>query len=330
MTSFDAGRGCPFQCSFCTIINVQWPQVAQAHARRRRAAHPHEHRPGRELVLHHRRQLRPQPRMGADLRPHHRGAQGGKGHRARSQDHHPGRYALPQEPEFHREGAARRRAARLHRAGEHQPQQSRGGQEAAEQDHRISPDAARLEACRHHQLCGLHPRLPERHAGKHRRGHRDHPARAAARYPGVLLPHALARLGGPQEAVAAGRRDGHRHEPLRRGACRHRAPQDDARAVGGGLSAGVEALLLARAHRAAAAACRRDRDERVAARHDDFRLLVLGRDRGHAPAAMRDVPPQASHRPASGHADRAGLALLSRVSSPRPSESSSNTTRSGG
>ena len=22
-TTFDAGRGCPFQCSFCTIINVQ-------------------------------------------------------------------------------------------------------------------------------------------------------------------------------------------------------------------------------------------------------------------------------------------------------------------
>ena len=22
-TSFDAGRGCPFLCSFCTIINVQ-------------------------------------------------------------------------------------------------------------------------------------------------------------------------------------------------------------------------------------------------------------------------------------------------------------------
>ena len=22
-TSFDSGRGCPFQCSFCTIINVQ-------------------------------------------------------------------------------------------------------------------------------------------------------------------------------------------------------------------------------------------------------------------------------------------------------------------
>jgi radical SAM superfamily enzyme YgiQ (UPF0313 family) len=23
VTTFDAGRGCPFQCSFCTIINVQ-------------------------------------------------------------------------------------------------------------------------------------------------------------------------------------------------------------------------------------------------------------------------------------------------------------------
>jgi radical SAM superfamily enzyme YgiQ (UPF0313 family) len=23
MTTFDAGRGCPFQCSFCTIIDVQ-------------------------------------------------------------------------------------------------------------------------------------------------------------------------------------------------------------------------------------------------------------------------------------------------------------------
>ena len=31
--------------------------------------------------------------------------------------------------------------------------------------------------------------------------HRDHQARAAARHPGVLLPHAAARLGGPQGAV---------------------------------------------------------------------------------------------------------------------------------
>ena len=29
-TSFDAGRGCPFQCSFCTIINVQAASPAAA------------------------------------------------------------------------------------------------------------------------------------------------------------------------------------------------------------------------------------------------------------------------------------------------------------
>ena len=28
--SFDAGRGCPFQCSFCTIINVQGESRAGA------------------------------------------------------------------------------------------------------------------------------------------------------------------------------------------------------------------------------------------------------------------------------------------------------------
>ena len=31
-TSFDAGRGCPFLCSFCTIINVQGTQVARRSA----------------------------------------------------------------------------------------------------------------------------------------------------------------------------------------------------------------------------------------------------------------------------------------------------------
>ena len=35
--SFDAGRGCPFQCSFCTIINVQGRKVAAPVAGRCRA-----------------------------------------------------------------------------------------------------------------------------------------------------------------------------------------------------------------------------------------------------------------------------------------------------
>ena len=77
---------------------------------------------------------------------------------------HPGRHAVPQDPELHRQGAARRRDAGVHRAGEHQSGEPARGQEAAEQDHRIPHDAAGLEAGRRHHLCGLHHRLPGRHA----------------------------------------------------------------------------------------------------------------------------------------------------------------------
>ena len=59
------------------------------------------------------------------------------------------------------------------------------------------------KARRRRHLCRLHPRLPGRHAGVDPRRHRDHQARAAARHPGVLLPDAAARLGGPQGALAA-------------------------------------------------------------------------------------------------------------------------------
>ena len=58
--------------------------------------------------------------------------------------HHPGRHAVPQDPELHREGGARRRAARVHRARKHQPRQSDRRQEAPEQDHRIPRDAAEM------------------------------------------------------------------------------------------------------------------------------------------------------------------------------------------
>jgi hypothetical protein len=100
VTSFDAGRGCPFQCSFCTIINVQGrksrrrsPTTSKDRARQCRA--------GICTLLHHRRQFRAQQGLGAifdrliQLRE------------ARDQDppHHPGRHALPQDPELHREGA---------------------------------------------------------------------------------------------------------------------------------------------------------------------------------------------------------------------------------
>ena len=81
--SFDAGRGCPFQCSFCTIINVQGrksrrrsPDDIERILRQNAGA-------GREPLFHHRRQFRPQQRLGDHLRPHYQAAgRGGHGRRA--------------------------------------------------------------------------------------------------------------------------------------------------------------------------------------------------------------------------------------------------------
>ena len=129
--------------------------------------------------------------------------------------HHPGRHAVPQDPEFRREGEARRRHPHLHRAGEHQPRQPAGGEEAAEQDHRVPHHAARLEGGGHLDLRGLHPGFSRRHAGIDPPRHRDHQEGAAARHPGVLLPHAAAGLGGPQGAVDEGRGDGPRPQQVR-------------------------------------------------------------------------------------------------------------------
>ena len=161
-TSFDAGRGCPYQCSFCTIINVQGRKSRFRSADDVEKLVRDELGAGHPQVLHHRRQFRPQQGLGSDLRPADRAAGEGR-HPARPDD--PGRHALPQDPELRRKGQARRRHARLHRAGEHQSGQSDGRQEAPEQDHRIPQDAARLEGAGHHHARRLHPRLPGRHAG---------------------------------------------------------------------------------------------------------------------------------------------------------------------
>ncbi len=73
-TTFDAGRGCPYQCSFCTIINVQGRKS------RYRSPDDVEHlvrlnwARRRAQVLHHRRQFRAQQGVGSDLRPPDRAA----------------------------------------------------------------------------------------------------------------------------------------------------------------------------------------------------------------------------------------------------------------
>ena len=121
-TSFDAGRGCPFQCSFCTIINVQGRKS------RRRSPDDVERivRDNAAQGIFHFFITDDNFARNKDWEPifdrliHLREVE-----KLKIQLHHPGRHALPPAPELHREGGARRRQARVHRAREHQPGQPR-------------------------------------------------------------------------------------------------------------------------------------------------------------------------------------------------------------
>ena len=134
--AFDAGRGCPFQCSFCTIINVQgrksrWrdaddveqlvrANLAQGVFRFFITDDNFARNRNWEAIFDRLIEMREQ-----------RGA--------RPAIHHPGRHAVPPHPEFRREGGARRLQAGLYRARKHQPRQSAAGQEKAEPGARIPP-----------------------------------------------------------------------------------------------------------------------------------------------------------------------------------------------
>ena len=121
------------------------PEIAPPLAGRHRKDRAGELRARAALLLHHRRQFRPQQGLGADPRPAHLSARNRK---VQTGLHHPGRHALSQAAEFHRQMRARRREAGLHRPGKYQSGQSGRRQEAAKQDHRIPHDAARVESPR--------------------------------------------------------------------------------------------------------------------------------------------------------------------------------------
>ena len=150
--------------------------------------------------------------MGAFVRPSDSLAQ----HRVpQTRIHDPGRYALPQDSELHREGGTSRCAPRVHRTREHQPGQSDRRQETAEQDHRVPRNAAEMARSRRHYLRRIYSRLPCRHEGIDRPRYRDHQAGITARYPRVLFPDASARLRRSQGAFAERHLDGSGHEQIR-------------------------------------------------------------------------------------------------------------------
>ena len=207
-------------------------QVAAPLAGRRREDRARQRVARRPQLLHHRRQLRAQQGLGGDPRPPDLLARGGED---ADRHHHPGRHAVPQAAEFRGEGGARRRQARLHRAGEHQSRQPDGRQEAAEQDHRIQEDAAGLEERARPDLCRLHHRFPERYARIGDERHRGDQARAAGRPAGVLLPDAAAWFGRSPEAASRRRGDGSRPQQIRPQPPDHGAFQDEPGRVAGGL-----------------------------------------------------------------------------------------------
>ena len=90
--------------------------------------------------------------------------------------------------------------------------------------------------------------FPGRHQGIDPARRRDHQARIADRYPGVLLPDAAARLGGPQGSLQQRHLDGPGHEQIRPQPPGLAPRHDVGRGLGGGLSRGLGGLLHAGAH----------------------------------------------------------------------------------
>ena len=116
-TSFDAGRGCPYQCSFCTIINVQGRKS------RYRSADDIEKIVRSNVAQgitrffvtddNFARNRNWEPIFDRLIRI----ARG----RSANQAVPAGRHALSPHSELHREGGARRLHLGVHRAREHQP-----------------------------------------------------------------------------------------------------------------------------------------------------------------------------------------------------------------
>ena len=107
-------------------------------------------------------------------------------------------------------------------------------------------------------LGGLHPRLPRRHARVDPARHGDHQEGAAARHPRAVHADAAARLRGPPDAVEAGRVDGPRPQQVRPASPRRPSSEDERRRVRPDLSRRLAGLLHARAHRDGGAPPRRD------------------------------------------------------------------------
>ena len=211
-SSFDLGRGCPFQCSFCTIINVQGRKsrfrtaddleaiIRENVAQGIKAFFITDDNLARnrhwEEFFDRLIELREEEGIKANL-------------------------TIQVDTLCHRipnfiDKAKRAGAMRVFIGLENiNPGQSPRRQQAPEQDHRISPHAAgNGTSAGVFTFAGYIIGFPGDTQGIDPPRHRDHQARAAARRARILRPDAAARLGGPQPDARGGRVDGSRPQQI--------------------------------------------------------------------------------------------------------------------
>ncbi len=218
--SFDAGRGCPFQCSFCTIINVQ--------GRKSR------YRTGDDIE----RLLREHLDNGVTrffitdddfARNRHWEEILDRIIELREREDVPFTFLIQVDalayliPNFIEKC---RRAGCLRVFIGLETINPGNLVHAKKRQNKIGEYRRMLQAWRAAGVitfCGYILGFPEDTAESIAQRHRDPQARASGRLPGVLHADPAAGVGGPSEALAYGRSNGTRHEQIRPGAHLHRA-----------------------------------------------------------------------------------------------------------
>ena len=205
ISSFDAGRGCPFLCSFCTIINVQGRKSRYRTADDIEAIVRSNQKNGVRYFFITDDNLARNRNWEAIFDRLIQLRQEGLN----------SRFVIQVDTACHKiprfiEKAAAAGVKRVFIGLENiDPDNLIAAKK--KQNHIADYRELLLEWRKHrlHHLLRLHHRLPRRHAGIGRAPHRDHQARAAARHSAVLLPDPPARLRGPRQ----GGRGGRRHRP---------------------------------------------------------------------------------------------------------------------
>ena len=240
ISSFDAGRGCPFLCSFCTIINVQGRKS------RYRSADDIE----RLVRSNHANGIRYFLITDDNLARNRNWESIFDRLIALRQEGLHSRFVIQVDTMCHKiprfiEKAAAAGVKRVFIGLENINPDNLSG--AKKKQNHIADYREMLLAWRKvrvHHLLRLYPGLPERHARIDRPRHRDHQARAAARHSRILRSDPAARQRGPRQG------GGRRASPidpdlnkfdLEHVVCDH--PRMTREAMAGGLSAGVEDLL---------------------------------------------------------------------------------------